>query len=208
MAASRGQSISDDATAATLSFLDRPELEIWMFTGGNWLTRDPDGAFVPRERRAVGFEPTIVPDFGGYGAVDKIVAASTNHAMLADLEGELSAALQGQARAVRSQPYYLDVTHPDADKGQGVAALAEVMGVPMDQVAVVGDAHNDVPMFHRAGLSIAMGQASDDVKAQANFVTASNEEDGLAQAIERPSCLAAKAAPPELSSDPPAYAVS
>ena len=181
----RAMQLSDDATAATLELLDRPDLEIWVFTGGNWLTRDPNGAFVPRERRAVGFEPTIVSSFAGYGQVDKIVAASTDHPMLADLEGVVSEALQGRARAVRSQPYYLDVTHPDADKGHGVAALAEVMGIGLDRVAVIGDAQNDVPMFKRAALSIAMGQSPDDVKSQANFVTTSNEEDGIARAIER-----------------------
>ena len=177
--------LSDPAAAEALAVLDRPGLEIWVFADDKWMTRDPDGAFVPRERRAVGFEPTIVPDFAGIGRIDKIVAASTDHARLAALEGQMSAAMEGRARAVRSQPYYLDVTHPEGDKGHGVMALAAVMGIPMERVAVIGDAQNDVPMFLRAAFSIAMGQAQDEVKAKATYVTGSNEEDGIAQAIDR-----------------------
>jgi hypothetical protein len=177
--------LSDEAAGLALEFLDRAQVEIWVFADGKWITRDPDGEFVPRERRAVGFEPTIVPDFAGITRIDKIVGASSDHPRLAGLEGELAGLLGERAHAVRSQAYYLDVTHPEADKGHGVAALAEVMGLPVDRVAVIGDAPNDVPMFRRAALSIAMGQAFDEVKAEATYVTTTNEEDGIARAIER-----------------------
>ncbi|WP_348644659.1 HAD hydrolase family protein [Starkeya sp. ORNL1] len=57
--------------------------------------------------------------------------------------------------------------------------------MPLDEVAVIGDMVNDLPMFEVGGLSIAMGNASDAVKGQANFVTTSNDEDGVAHAIEQ-----------------------
>jgi hydroxymethylpyrimidine pyrophosphatase-like HAD family hydrolase len=72
-----------------------------------------------------------------------------------------------------------------ANKGDALATLAEYLGVPLEQTAALGDGGNDPAMFHRAGLSIAMGQAEDAVKRQADVVTAANTEDGAAQAIEK-----------------------
>ena len=89
------------------------------------------------------------------------------------------------ASVARSQPYYLDVTHPLANKGAALSELAKLLGVPLAEIAVIGDGGNDVAMFERSGLSIAMGNASPEVQQAADFVTDSNEEDGFANAIER-----------------------
>ena len=85
----------------------------------------------------------------------------------------------------RSQAFYLDITHPQANKAVGVQRLAAHMGVPMGEVAVIGDGHNDLGMFAQSGLSIAMGNAPADVKKKARFVTGSNDRDGLAEAIQK-----------------------
>ena len=66
---------------------------------------------------------------------------------------------------MRSQTYYLDVTHPRANKGTAVLALAEHLGIPTSAVATIGDGFNDIAMFAQAGLSIAMGNAAPEVKA-------------------------------------------
>src|SRR5258706_14918912 len=84
----------------------------------------------------------------------------------------------------QSQAYYLDITAPTANKGDGVAVLAAAAGVALENVAVIGDQRNDMAMFRRAGLSIAMGQGPDEVRATAMRVTGSNDEDGVAQAID------------------------
>src|ERR1041385_4089741 len=86
------------------------------------------------------------------------------------------------ASATRSQPYYLDVTHPDANKGHVVTTLSEILSIPAAQIATIGDMPNDVLMFKKSGMSIAMGNASAEVQAQAQFVTASNAEEGFAVA--------------------------
>ena len=91
----------------------------------------------------------------------------------------MQAVLGEAASASRSQSFYLDITHPMANKGTGVRRLAALMGVPMGEVAVIGDSHNDVGMFAQSGLSIAMGNAPPDVKKRARFVTGSNDQDGL-----------------------------
>jgi hydroxymethylpyrimidine pyrophosphatase-like HAD family hydrolase len=85
---------------------------------------------------------------------------------------------------VRSQSYYLDVTPPGCDKGTFVEAMARRLSIPTDQVATIGDMQNDLAMFKKSGLSIAMGNATDDVKRVATQVTASNEDEGFAKAIE------------------------
>ena len=122
---------------------------------------------------------------GALLAAHKIVGVSDDHALLARVETEMLAALGTAATAARSQAYYLDVTHPLANKGVGVRRLAALMGVPMAEIAVIGDGGNDVAMFQESGLSIAMGNASDEVKKHAHFVTGSNDEDGFADAVEK-----------------------
>jgi hydroxymethylpyrimidine pyrophosphatase-like HAD family hydrolase len=86
--------------------------------------------------------------------------------------------------AARSQPYYLDVTHPNANKGQVVRLAAEFFGVSPQEIATIGDMPNDITMFQQSGMSIAMGNASPEVQQAATFVTASNQEEGFALAIE------------------------
>ena len=93
-------------------------------------------------------------------------------------------ALGAQATAVRSQSYYLDVTPPGCDKGTFVQAMARRLDISTDAVATIGDMQNDLAMFRKSGMSIAMGNATDDVKQQATHVTASNEDEGFAGAVE------------------------
>jgi hydroxymethylpyrimidine pyrophosphatase-like HAD family hydrolase len=128
----------------------------------------------------------VVEDFGS--ALDvaaKIVGVSADFELLARCERDVRTALAGQASVVRSQPYYLDITHPLANKGVALSALATLLAVPPTEIAVVGDGGNDVAMFERSGLSIAMGNASPQVQGAADFVTDTNREEGFANAIER-----------------------
>ena len=87
--------------------------------------------------------------------------------------------------AARSQPYYLDLTNPDANKGFVVLRLSEMLNIPAAQIATIGDMPNDISMFQKSGLSIAMGQAADEVKRAARYSTSSSEDEGFANAVER-----------------------
>jgi Cof subfamily protein (haloacid dehalogenase superfamily) len=161
-------------------------VEVWVFSGQDWLVRDPDGPYVPLEERTVGFQPTIVEDFGAaLGGAAKIVGVSKNFDLLEQCEHNVRAALVDSACVARSQPYYLDITHPLANKGVALAEITKLLGVSLTEVAVIGDGGNDVAMFERSGLSIAMGNASPQVQRTANFVTDSNRDDGFAKAIEQ-----------------------
>jgi len=174
-------------TLTTLTqFADLPDIEVWVFSGGDWLVKDSNGPMVPREQHGLGYPPVVVESFEPYlEYIDKIVAASNNTQLLIELEAQLLPRVEGQAQVSRSQPVYLDVTAMQANKGDALATLAEFLGVSLGQTAAMGDGGNDPAMFHRAGLSIAMGQAEEAVKRQADVVTGANTEDGAAQAIER-----------------------
>jgi Cof subfamily protein (haloacid dehalogenase superfamily) len=172
-------------------------VNVWVFSGRDWLVREPDGPYVAKEQHTVGFAPTIVDDFGS--ALDragKIVGVSADFDLLAQHERDMRAALAGQATVARSQSYYLDITHLSANKGTALLTVAKLLAVPAAEIAVIGDSANDVAMFRQSGFSIAMGNASGDVQAQADAVTASNMEDGFAKAVERFILPAGKAHQP------------
>src|ERR1700716_60880 len=173
------------AAQRCLDVLNEFGVDIWLFTNEKWLTRHPDGEYVPHEKRAIRADPTIVEDFAPYlEAACKIVGSSSDAALLQACEAAMQKALGAEATAIRSQSYYLDVTPPGCDKGTFVEAMARRLGISSAAVATIGDMQNDLAMFRKSGLSIAMGNATDDVKKIATHVTASNEDEGFAKAID------------------------
>ena len=173
------------ATQRALELLNEFGTDIWLFTNDLWLAHDDSGQYVALERRAIRADPTIVTDFTPYlASACKIVGASDDAALLRACEIAMQDALGTQATAVRSQSYYLDVTPPGCNKGTFVRSMARRLNIPTEAVATIGDMQNDLAMFRTSGVSFAMGNATDDVKKAATHVTASNEEEGFAKAIE------------------------
>ena len=178
--------LSPEIARRAVSLLDAHDMQVWVFSGQDWLVRDSDGPYVGFEERTVGFQPTLVDNFGqSLDAANKIVGVSKEFEILAQRERDVRAALADQATVARSQSYYLDITHPLANKGVALSEIARLLGVPLAEIAVIGDGGNDVAMFERSGLSVAMGNASPAVQRAANFVTDSNRDDGFANAVER-----------------------
>jgi Cof subfamily protein (haloacid dehalogenase superfamily) len=178
--------ISPSVAARLLTMLNETGIDVWLFANDCWYALDADNPHVPREKLSSGREPTLRADLPDLcSVVDKIVGVSDDAELLKKVEAAMKDATRGEATVALSQPYFLDATALEANKGHGVAAIAAAMNIPLDQVAVIGDMANDLPMFARAGLSIAMGQAPDHVRAAADWITASNEEDGVAKAIDR-----------------------
>ena len=168
-----------------LGLIDQPGLIRWLFQKGRWHTTEDDARFAPRERVTTLQEPVVATDFALLMQdVDKIVAVTGDEPRLAELEREVAEALGGDANVIRSNPNYLDITAPRANKGDGIAALATAYGIPLADVAANGDQRNDMAMFARAGLAIAMGNAPPEVQAAAGHVTLSNDADGVAHAID------------------------
>jgi len=178
--------LSPSVARRAVDTLDVHGVQVWIFSGEDWLLRDSEGAYVELEARTVQFRPDRVAEFGAaLDRVTKIVGVSADFERLARCESDVRAALADNATIARSQPYYLDITHPRANKGDAVVEIAALLEVPLAEIAVIGDGANDVAMFERGGLSIAMGNASSAVQQAADFVTDSNDNDGFANAIER-----------------------
>lgn len=169
----------------TLRLLSEHQLTAWLYTDTDWYVPDPDGPHVARETATVDFEAKVAQHFEPLlERAVKIVGVSDDLDAVASCEAAMQAALGDDASAERSQPYYLDVTHSKATKGAVVEYLSETMSIPRPEIATLGDMPNDVPMFDNSGMSIAMGNASGEVQAQANFTTLGNDEDGFARGVE------------------------
>jgi Cof subfamily protein (haloacid dehalogenase superfamily) len=161
-------------------------LDVWVYCGNDWFIRDLSAPHVAREQWTVKFPPTVVDDFKELlASAVKIVGVSDDFELVARCEKATQDALGATASAARSQPYYLDVTNPAANKGTVVTTLSKVLSIPVAEIATMGDMPNDVLMFRKSGVSIAMGNASPEVQRQANFVTASYDDEGFAKGIER-----------------------
>ena len=178
--------ISRAVATRALELIGEHKLVGWLYTETDWFVPDPHGAHVAREAFTVNFEARVSSDFGSLlDRAVKIVGVSDDLKAMAECEAVLQSQLRGQASVARSQSYYLDVTHPEANKGGVVEFLSHYLHIPSEGIATIGDMPNDVRMFEKSGLSIAMGNASAEVQAQANFVTLSNEEDGFAYAMDK-----------------------
>ncbi len=178
--------LPDALAPQIVDLLDKHNVSVWVFKGNDWYVRDPNGPHVDHENHTVQFPPIVVPNFDGVlTGVSKIVGVSDDFDAVAKAENDAQAMLDGAALAVRSQPYYLDITHPDANKGAVARFLRDRLHVPREELLVIGDQANDVAMFKEAGFAIAMGNAPENVKSQANATTDTNENDGFAKAIQK-----------------------
>jgi Cof subfamily protein (haloacid dehalogenase superfamily) len=176
--------IDRDVVERVMALAEGVAVDVWLFADDLWYASTDQGAHVGSERRASNQDPVITTDFTPlYDRADKITFVSDDAALLVDL-AQRAASLSSRATIMQSQAYYLDVTAPAANKGDGIAALADAMGVSLSAIAAIGDQANDVPMFARAGMSIAMGQGPVAVQEQADLVTGGNDGDGVAQAID------------------------
>lgn len=159
--------------------------DVWVFADDRWYASTDQGEHVEHERIASDQEPVVTSDFTAFfDRADKITFVSDDAKILADLYTSAKP-FGDKATIMQSQTYYLDVTALAANKGDGITLLAKAMDTPLAVTCAIGDQANDVPMFARAGLSIAMGQGPAEVRAKADEVTASNDADGVAQAISR-----------------------
>jgi hypothetical protein len=178
--------VPTEAAQAVIDMLTKCKLDVWVYGDKNWYVRSRHGPHVDREEWTVKFPPTVVSTYDGLlDRVVKIVGVSDDQKVMAGCVTEVQGQFGQQVSAALSQPYYLDVTHPKANKGEVISALSALLAIPSAQIATIGDMPNDVLMFKQSGLSIAMGNASADVQRAATFVTAANTEEGFARAMAR-----------------------
>jgi Cof subfamily protein (haloacid dehalogenase superfamily) len=179
--------IPEDLVVPVADHMHSFGLDVWLYRGADWYVPDPKGPHVDREAWTVKFEPKVMED-GLHGLTDgvvKLVGVSDDHGAI---DAATKAAVEKfghQVTAAASQPYYLDVTHPQANKGEVARYLARRYKLQPAEIATIGDQPNDILMFDHSGLSIAMGNADPAAKAAAHEVTKSNEDEGFAFAVER-----------------------
>jgi hypothetical protein len=179
--------LPEDLVVPVADMMGSFSLDVWLYTGADWYVPKADGPHVAREAWTVKFEPKIMTDGlkGLTGAVAKLVGVSDDTDAVTKAAGAVHDKFGDHVTAAASQPYYLDVTHPKANKGEVAKYLAAKYKLETDDIATIGDMPNDVLMFAHSGLSIAMGQSSPEVKRAARRVTTSNEDEGFANAVDR-----------------------
>lgn len=178
--------VTRQAAESVMDILAKHKLDVWVYGDNDWYVRSRHGPHVDREECTVKFPPTVVSTYAGLlDRVVKIVGVSDDEHAMARCVTEVQQGFGQVVSAALSQPYYLDVTHPKANKGEVVGALSALLAIPSAEIVTVGDMPNDVLMFKRSGVSIAMGNASAEVQRAATFVTMSNGEEGFALAMER-----------------------
>jgi Cof subfamily protein (haloacid dehalogenase superfamily) len=176
--------IPEDAARQAVAHMTAAGLDVWVFAGSGWYVKGGDGPYVAHEAEVTRNTFTVVEDFSPYlSATNKIMSSSKDFDLVGRVEAELQALLGDAASVNRSSPYYCDVTHVDANKGHAALALAKIVGVEPAAMACLGDMNVDIPMLKVAGLSIAMGNAAETVKAAAMVITGTNDEAGWADAI-------------------------
>lgn len=126
-----------------------------------------------------------LPTFLGERDPTKVLAIASEAEILRVM-AEMIAVFPGElVHITRSKPYFLEFSHPAATKGLALRHLAEHCGVPREAVMAVGDGYNDLDMIEYAGLGVMMANAREEVKRYADYVTGSNDADGVAEAVER-----------------------
>jgi Cof subfamily protein (haloacid dehalogenase superfamily) len=182
----RERLVPRETVQPVIDILSKEALDVWIYTDTDWRVRSRHAPHVDREEWTVRFPPKVVATFEDVlDRVVKIVGVSDDHHAMARCLTEVQHTCGPQVSAALSQPYYVDVTHREANKGAVIDALSELLAVPAAQIATIGDMPNDVLMFARSGVSIAMANASAEVQRAATFVTTSNVEEGFAVAMER-----------------------
>jgi Cof subfamily protein (haloacid dehalogenase superfamily) len=162
------------------------DLSVWLYRGTDWYVPDVEGPHVAREAWTVKFDPVLMTGIEGLTRdVAKMVGVSDDHDAVSRAAAATQERFGGHVTAAPSQPYYLDVTHPRANKGDVVQYLAQRYRLSTGEIATIGDQPNDVLMFAHSGLSIAMGNADAQVQRCARRVTDTNEANGFAAAVSR-----------------------
>ncbi len=151
------------------------------------ITDSPENEHIRREAELNGLKIIAETEFSI--AVDfapcKCMLVSDDEEALVGLEDHWRRRLNGALDVFRSEPYFLEVVPCSIDKSNTLGALLEKLGINSEEVIAIGDGVCDVSMIQSAGLGIAMGNAQDSVKVCADRITASNDEDGVAEAVEK-----------------------
>ncbi len=178
--------IDPGAAQESARLLQESGLDLWVYAGDDWVVSVADGPHVARESWIIKMEPQARPCTpADFERSFKIVGVSDDHAKIAAASKLIDARLGNAVSATSSTSAFIDITHPQANKGAVIHALSRRLDLPTARIATIGDMPNDVLMFAQSGFSIAMGNAGAEVQSRADAVTASNDQDGFAKAVHQ-----------------------
>ena len=155
------------------------------YVGGHVITETPDDPYIQLEARINRLPLRAVGDFAAAVTEKEPKCLMTGDGdYMGRIEPEIAAALGGLS-VYRSEAYFIEIMPENIDKAVSLEKLCAYAGVKREELAACGDGYNDMPMIRYAGLGIAMANAKDPVKEAADVITLSNDEDGIAAAIEK-----------------------
>ena len=193
--------LDNETAKAVIDRIGSFDLDVWVYDDVEWYLRNFDAPHREKEEQTVQFAAKVVSNFTEAlrQGVTKVVGVNDKYDLIAEAEKVIQAEFEHgiharcttpsrdcepSVSATRSQAYYLDVTHPKANKGAVVEWLSEYLKIPSAEIVTIGDMPNDVLMFQKSRYSIAMGQASDEVKKSATYVTGGMDEEGFAKGVD------------------------
>ena len=162
------------------------ELEILTYHDRYIISEHCDHPYVQRSMKANKLQPMEVDDFVSTAQVHDIykcmIVGHPNR--IQRLEPQLQEQMSHSVAVFRSEPFYLECVPLGIDKGVGLRHISDHLRIPLTDFIAFGDALNDIPMLRSVGTGVAMANAHDTVKAVATTITATSDEDGVAQFIQ------------------------
>jgi Cof subfamily protein (haloacid dehalogenase superfamily) len=170
-----------------LALFNSRGIYVQTYIGDLLCVKDPD------DKRAIAYSAianvpsTRVGDevYDPPSAPTKLLAVTNGIEETRRIMRELSETFGNSLYITSSNPIYVEVMNPEANKGRGLEILAEKIGVGMESVMALGDGNNDVEMVSLAGVGIAMGNGLEKIRSAADDVAPTNDEDGFAWAVEK-----------------------
>ena len=150
------------------------------------ITECPEDFYIEKEAAINNLNVKRIDSLGDYVnfPVTKCIITGDGE-KLAGIEPLMQKRFEGELSIYRSEPFFLEIMPLGIDKAQSLAKLLEVLSMEKEEMVAFGDGHNDATMIEFAGLGVAMDNAQEPVKACADFISLSNDEDGVAYALEK-----------------------
>ncbi|MES5863789.1 Cof-type HAD-IIB family hydrolase [Bacillus cereus group sp. RP32] len=161
--------------------------DVWIHTYiGDDIVTEENNPYTEIEGDITGMPIVVVDDFKN-AVKEPVVKVLMNKEAerLVVVEKKLQKQLEGQLSVMRSKPFFLEFTEAGVTKGTSLNKLIQKLGIKREEVIAMGDSYNDQAMIEFAGLGVAMGNAPDDIKEIANYVTDTNMNDGVAKVVEK-----------------------
>lgn len=154
--------------------------------GKQFYVTDRHGFKVEYECKNNNMECTEVENLADFLSFAPIkILMSVQPEILPQIQQRIAEFLPDSLTVVQTAPFYLEIIPNTIDKGQGIRDICRTLGIFATAVIAFGDAENDIPMLQAAGMGVAMGNATEPVKAAADYITLSNNHDGIAAALEK-----------------------